>query len=90
VNAQRTVGGIAEGSSLGIHQLTRTPIDGIFKLVSAGLARPHVFERGNRENAQTTRVRLEPHHTARTGSLMHFSLAPPISPTVSLARHPNQ
>lgn len=26
----------------GICQLTRSPIDGIFKLVSAGLARPHV------------------------------------------------
>ena len=27
---------------LGINQLTRTPIDRVFKLVSAGLTRPHV------------------------------------------------
>jgi hypothetical protein len=35
------------------------------------------FERGDRENAQTTRVRSEPHRTARIDSLLLFSLAPP-------------
>ena len=38
-------GNIAEGTAedlLGIHQLTGRPIDCVFKLVAAGLARPHV------------------------------------------------
>ena len=42
--------------------------------------RPHTTTRfgcGYWENAQTTRVRSEPHRTARTGSLNFFSPAPP-------------
>ena len=34
---------VSEGL-LGLHQLTRSPIDDIFKLVAAGLARPHVAD----------------------------------------------
>ena len=36
------IGALAAQALLGIHQLTREPINCIFELVSAGLARPHV------------------------------------------------
>jgi hypothetical protein len=65
----------------GIHQLTltRSPIDRIFKLVTAGPRTTTRDECGYRENAQTIRVRSEPHRTARTDFVKFVAPSPPTS-----------
>ncbi len=45
-------------------------------------------EFGGRENAQTIRVRLDLHHTARTDFLMFFSPVPPDTLSAISAAHP--
>ena len=60
------------------HPLTRAQTNRLY--LQTRIRRPRTtkrFECGDRENAQTTRARSEPHHIARTGSLMFFSPAPP-------------
>jgi hypothetical protein len=55
------------------------PAHSVSEAACISLQQPSVttrFECGDRENAQTMRVRLEPHRIARTGSLLLFSLAP--------------
>jgi hypothetical protein len=70
--SQRDHGGAQ--ALIGTRQLTRR------LCLQTRICRPRTttrFERGDRENAQTTRVRSEPHRTARIDSLIFFSLAPP-------------